>query len=208
MASQISLDNRHAWAHIRRASDTVGGRPCSHHLVPVCPPEGESHGRKKKSYGGAEVPYSCEVVAVVRGAYRRDGRRHRGAAVERAVDGDVSATPAVLDGTVYVPDWTGNIYAVDADTGGRIWETAAQDVTGVPPPLKPSLALAYSVPAESCGPRRRLPATGATATVRSRLRRSSTARSPHAACSNLRAAAGEGAVSPPASARARGGSFE
>jgi len=51
-------------------------------------------------------------------------------------DGDVSATPAVLDGTVYVPDWAGNIYAVDADTGGIIWETAAQDVTGVPPAVE------------------------------------------------------------------------
>lgn len=46
--------------------------------------------------------------------------------------GDVSATPAVKDGTVYVPDWAGQIYAVDADTGGIVWQDAVVDITGVP----------------------------------------------------------------------------
>jgi polyvinyl alcohol dehydrogenase (cytochrome) len=31
--------------------------------------------------------------------------------------GDVSATPAVYDGTVYFPDWVGYFYAVNATTG-------------------------------------------------------------------------------------------
>ncbi|MDH4063736.1 MAG: PQQ-binding-like beta-propeller repeat protein [Acidobacteriota bacterium] len=47
-------------------------------------------------------------------------------------DGDVSATPAVKDGAVYVPDWSGNVYAVDTDTGAVIWKTVVSGVTGVP----------------------------------------------------------------------------
>jgi polyvinyl alcohol dehydrogenase (cytochrome) len=46
--------------------------------------------------------------------------------------GDVSATPAVKDGTVYVPDWAGQIYAVDAKTGGIVWQDAVVDITGAP----------------------------------------------------------------------------
>jgi len=49
-----------------------------------------------------------------------------------ATDGDVSATPAVKDGVVYVPDWAGQVYAVDSDTGGVIWKASVQAVTGVP----------------------------------------------------------------------------
>ena len=36
--------------------------------------------------------------------------------------GDVSATPSVSDGTVYYPDFNGNLYAVDANTGKVIWQ--------------------------------------------------------------------------------------
>jgi len=47
--------------------------------------------------------------------------------------GDVSATPAVKDGMVYVPDWAGQLYGVDANTGGIVWQVAVQAITGVPP---------------------------------------------------------------------------
>jgi len=35
--------------------------------------------------------------------------------------GDISATPAVVDGAVYVPDWGGNVSKLDAKTGAVIW---------------------------------------------------------------------------------------
>jgi len=31
--------------------------------------------------------------------------------------GDVSATPTVFGYAVFVPDWAGNVYAIDRDTG-------------------------------------------------------------------------------------------
>jgi polyvinyl alcohol dehydrogenase (cytochrome) len=46
--------------------------------------------------------------------------------------GDVSATPAVDDTTVYVPDWAGNLYAVDKVTGTVKWTVSIPAVTGVP----------------------------------------------------------------------------
>jgi polyvinyl alcohol dehydrogenase (cytochrome) len=46
--------------------------------------------------------------------------------------GDVSATPAVDARRVYVPDWKGNLYAVDRKTGAQIWSTKIADATGVP----------------------------------------------------------------------------
>ena len=35
--------------------------------------------------------------------------------------GDISATPAVVDGQLYVPDWGGNLNRLDADTGAMVW---------------------------------------------------------------------------------------
>ena len=35
--------------------------------------------------------------------------------------GDVSATPAVVDGAAYLPDWGGNLFKIDAETGEQIW---------------------------------------------------------------------------------------
>ncbi len=35
--------------------------------------------------------------------------------------GDISATPAVVDGAVYLPDWGGNLFKIDAQTGEQIW---------------------------------------------------------------------------------------
>jgi polyvinyl alcohol dehydrogenase (cytochrome) len=46
--------------------------------------------------------------------------------------GEVSATPAVDGKRVYVPDWKGNLYAVDRKTGTQIWSTRIADATGVP----------------------------------------------------------------------------
>jgi polyvinyl alcohol dehydrogenase (cytochrome) len=46
--------------------------------------------------------------------------------------GDVSATPAVANGTVYFPDLAGDFYAVDAKTGSLKWKSAVSDWTGVP----------------------------------------------------------------------------
>ncbi len=46
--------------------------------------------------------------------------------------GDVSATPAVGGQRVYVPDWAGNLYAVDRATGAVAWTTTIADYTGLP----------------------------------------------------------------------------
>ncbi len=44
--------------------------------------------------------------------------------------GDVSATPAVHDGTVYFPDFAGNFYAVNAKTGALQWSRTVSSWTG------------------------------------------------------------------------------
>ncbi|HEY6697011.1 MAG TPA: PQQ-binding-like beta-propeller repeat protein [Acidimicrobiales bacterium] len=41
-------------------------------------------------------------------------------------DDAVTATPAVVDGTVYVGDWSGNFYALDLATGDRRWTFRAR----------------------------------------------------------------------------------
>lgn len=46
--------------------------------------------------------------------------------------GDVSATPAVDGDTVYVPDWAGNLFAVDRRTGHERWRTSIAAASGVP----------------------------------------------------------------------------
>ena len=46
--------------------------------------------------------------------------------------GDVSATPAIDADSVYFPDWTGNLYAVDKFSGQVKWVTSIPAVTGVP----------------------------------------------------------------------------
>ena len=45
--------------------------------------------------------------------------------------GDVSATPAVDGSAVYVPDWAGNLFAVDKKTGTQIWSRKISEYTGV-----------------------------------------------------------------------------
>lgn len=56
---------------------------------------------------------------------------------EFATAGDVSATPTVDttnngDATLYVPDWAGNLYCINAKTGVSIWTKPLSDYTGNP----------------------------------------------------------------------------
>jgi polyvinyl alcohol dehydrogenase (cytochrome) len=47
-------------------------------------------------------------------------------------DSDVSATPAVDGNAVYFPDWAGNLYAVNKNTGQLIWKASISLASGVP----------------------------------------------------------------------------
>ena len=49
----------------------------------------------------------------------------------RTTRGDVSATPAVVGGAVYFPDWGGGFSKVDARTGEVIWERSIPDYVGI-----------------------------------------------------------------------------
>lgn len=44
---------------------------------------------------------------------------------------DVSATPAVANGIVYFPDYAGNFFAVNAETGALVWQHKVSDWTQV-----------------------------------------------------------------------------
>src|SRR4051812_14707175 len=44
--------------------------------------------------------------------------------------GDVSATPAVDRDAVYVPDWAGNFFKIDSETGKQIWRHQISEYTG------------------------------------------------------------------------------
>jgi polyvinyl alcohol dehydrogenase (cytochrome) len=46
--------------------------------------------------------------------------------------GDVTATPAIVGGTVYFPDFAGNFYAVAANSGALQWSKTVSSWTGVP----------------------------------------------------------------------------
>ncbi len=43
----------------------------------------------------------------------------------------VSATPTVAGRQVYFPDWAGNLYALDANSGKQMWETQISSYTGI-----------------------------------------------------------------------------
>jgi polyvinyl alcohol dehydrogenase (cytochrome) len=47
-------------------------------------------------------------------------------------DGNVSATPTVVDGIVYFPDWGGTLWAVNAANGQVKWKKKVGDYTGIP----------------------------------------------------------------------------
>ncbi|KAL3731721.1 hypothetical protein ACJRO7_028582 [Eucalyptus globulus] len=44
---------------------------------------------------------------------------------------DISATPAIANGVVYFPSWNGYLYAVNAFTGGLIWQQNLSELTGL-----------------------------------------------------------------------------
>lgn len=44
---------------------------------------------------------------------------------------DISATPALADGTVYFPSWNGFLYAVNAFTGELQWKQNLSELTGL-----------------------------------------------------------------------------
>lgn len=46
--------------------------------------------------------------------------------------GDISATPAVEEKFLYFPDWAGNLFKVDANTGAVIWSKTISGYTGIP----------------------------------------------------------------------------
>jgi polyvinyl alcohol dehydrogenase (cytochrome) len=45
--------------------------------------------------------------------------------------GDISATPAADGNTVYVPDWAGNLFAINKSSGAQVWTHKISDYTGV-----------------------------------------------------------------------------
>src|SRR5215471_17310444 len=45
-------------------------------------------------------------------------------------EGDVSATPTVEGDGLYVPDWGGNLFKINARTGNVIWQHKMSDYTG------------------------------------------------------------------------------
>lgn len=47
-------------------------------------------------------------------------------------DGNVAATPTVVDGVVYVPDFGGSLWAVDAASGQVKWHKKVSDYSGIP----------------------------------------------------------------------------
>jgi len=59
--------------------------------------------------------------------------------------GAISATPTVDDGTVYVPDYGGKLWAVSAGSGKVLWSQDISSYTGVavtyPGPARPSTAM-------------------------------------------------------------------
>ncbi|KAI4347617.1 hypothetical protein L6164_008415 [Bauhinia variegata] len=44
---------------------------------------------------------------------------------------DITATPAIFEGTLYFPSWNGYIYAVKEDDGSLVWKQNLQKLTGL-----------------------------------------------------------------------------
>jgi polyvinyl alcohol dehydrogenase (cytochrome) len=45
--------------------------------------------------------------------------------------GDISATPAVVAGQIYFPDWSGMLYRVDAASHSIVWSRSVSDILGL-----------------------------------------------------------------------------
>lgn len=52
--------------------------------------------------------------------------------------GDVTATPTIYNGRIYVPDWSGNMWCLDATTGATIWTRKIYDLVMAIPGLTPA----------------------------------------------------------------------
>jgi polyvinyl alcohol dehydrogenase (cytochrome) len=48
-----------------------------------------------------------------------------------SAEGDISATPAVVGGQVYVPDWGGFMHRIDAATGKAVWSKSVAEMAGL-----------------------------------------------------------------------------
>ncbi|GMN42352.1 hypothetical protein TIFTF001_011560 [Ficus carica] len=46
---------------------------------------------------------------------------------------DITATPAIFNGTLYFPSWNGHLFAVKASDGSLIWQKNLQNLTGLTP---------------------------------------------------------------------------
>ena len=44
---------------------------------------------------------------------------------------DITATPAIFNGTLYFPSWNGYVYAIEASDGSLVWEKSLQNLTGL-----------------------------------------------------------------------------
>ena len=44
---------------------------------------------------------------------------------------DITATPAIFDGTLYFPSWNGDIFAVKASDGSLVWKQNLQKIAGL-----------------------------------------------------------------------------
>ncbi len=91
----------------------------------------------RRSQGPAQWPLANQNVA----GNRNQGDEHRintsnvSTLVPKWVfttGGDVSATPTVAGNAVYFPDWAGNLYAVNKDTGSLIWSQQISTYDGFP----------------------------------------------------------------------------
>ena len=57
--------------------------------------------------------------------------------------GDVSATPAVDENAVYVPDWGGSLFKIDRESGSEIWSRRISEYTGIPDDLSRATPAVY-----------------------------------------------------------------
>ncbi len=48
-----------------------------------------------------------------------------------AAEGNISATPAVVGGQLYVPDWGGMLHRINATSGAVVWSKAVADILGL-----------------------------------------------------------------------------
>jgi polyvinyl alcohol dehydrogenase (cytochrome) len=62
-----------------------------------------------------------------------------------ATKGDISATPTVEPGGLYVPDWAGMLYKINPATGALIWSQSISTYTGLPGQSRSSPAIGSTV---------------------------------------------------------------